>query len=87
MTYEFRCQQCHREYTEDLDPSSDKRVPCPGCGTVNYKSFGEVQLGYFDWGNPGWHGDGINLALGKHFKSGRHREEWAKANGYEKLDR
>jgi putative FmdB family regulatory protein len=85
MIYEFRCPRCHKAFTEDRDPYGEKTAECPDCGVEGERVF-SAQMGYIDWVNPD-HGDGINLGLGKHFRSAAEREDWAKANGYEKLDR
>lgn len=88
IEYEFRCPACRKVYTETLDPFSDELIKrkCPVCGAPADRIY-SAQMGYIDWVNPGFHGDEVNLGLGRHFKSAREREDWAKANGYEKLDR
>lgn len=71
-----------------LDPCKDDTWhPLCGCGGVGDRTKASfASIGYIDWVNPN-HGDGINLGLGRHFKSSKEREDWAKRNGYEKLER
>lgn len=85
--YEFRCSKCQREYTVPLDPHSDdlSHQACPrGHQMDRVFSF---QLGHIDWVNGGFHGDEVNLGLGRKFKSARERDNWAAANGFVKQDK
>lgn len=95
--YVFHCPACDKSLVMSLDPFSDDlaRGECPACGGLTARVFTPVQIGYIDWVNPN-KGDGINMGLPiqrdargriRNFGSAREREDYAKANGYEKLDR
>ena len=85
--YEFQCKTCQRAYTVPLDPHNDdlSHQKCPdGHDMDRVFSF---QLGHIDWVNGGFHGDEINLGLGRHFNSARERDNYAAAHGYVKQDK
>lgn len=86
VMYDFQCPKCQKDYTVLLDPHSDdlSRQTCNVCGKDMTRIFTAPAFS-IDWVNPE-RGDGINLGLGKHFKSSREREDYAKANGFEKLE-
>lgn len=84
LEYEFRCPTCRKAFTVLRDPHSVKRAKCPDCGKRAERVFG-FQLGHIDWVNGEFHGEGINLGLGKHFKSAAEREYYAAERGLEKM--
>lgn len=86
VMYDFQCHNCQKGYTVLLDPHNDdlSRQKCSECGSDMLRVF-NVPAWRIDWVNPE-RGDGINLGLGKRFKSAREREDYAKANGFEKLE-
>lgn len=44
------------------------------------------QLGHIDWVNGGFHGEDVNLGLGRKFKSARERDYYAAKNGFVKQE-
>lgn len=86
VMYDFQCPKCRKDYTVQLDPHRDDlaKQKCDVCGAMMQRIFA-VPAWRIDWVNPD-RGDGINLGLGKRFKSAREREDYAKANGFVKLE-
>jgi len=88
VMYEFQCRKCQKVFTELLDPHKDEvwhpKCECGAKSDRTPASFGSI--GFIDWVNPD-RGDGVNLGLGKHFKSSFEREDYAKSNGLEKVER
>lgn len=82
IAYEFRCPTCRRDHTLLLDPHEDELVhrDCDVCGHPMQRVFGAT-IGHIDWVNGGFHGDDVNLGLGKHFKSARERDSYAAEQG------
>lgn len=78
--YEFRCPQCKRSFEEYFDADAEKVSECPKCGSRGDRVW--TTAGFtMDWVNGGWHGDGENIAFGKHFNSVRERENYAASVG------
>ena len=44
-------------------------------------------MGHIDWVNGGFHGEGVNMGLGKHFKSARERDNFAASQGLVRQDK
>lgn len=88
VMYEFRCPKCHKGFTEVLDPHSDdlQHQPCPSCKKRADRVW-DFQLGHIDWVNGGFHGDDINLGLGRHFASARERDNYAAKHGLVRQDK
>ncbi len=95
--YVFHCSACDKSLVVSLDPFNDDLASgdCPACGGPTARVFVPVQIGYIDWVNPN-KGDGVNMGLPiqrddrgciRNFKSATEREDYAKANGFEKIDR
>lgn len=86
VMYDFRCPKCQKDYTVPLDPHNDNLATqkCSVCSNHMRRVFTAPNWS-IDWVNPE-RGDGINLGLGKRFKSAREREDYAKANGFVKLE-
>lgn len=87
VMYDFQCHKCQEEYTVPLDPFNDDLTHqrCAVCGNGMQRVF-HAPAFKIDWVNPE-RGEGINLGLGKRFKSARERESYADANGFVKLER
>jgi hypothetical protein len=85
--YEFQCRKCQKAYTVPLDPNSDdlQHQECPK-GHEMQRVF-SFQMGHIDWVNGDFHGEGINMGLGKHFKSARERDYYAESNGLVRQDK
>ena len=83
--YVFECKECG-PYSVFLDPNGDDLAQgtCPRCSGPSERRFTQVQVGRVDHTGDT---DKINLGLGKWFPNSYAREDYAKANGYEKLDR
>ena len=87
VMYEFRCNKCRKDYTVPLNPHEDdlSHQDCPeGHPMDRVFSF---QLGHIDWVNGGFHGEDVNLGLGRKFKSARERDNYAAAHGFVKQDK
>lgn len=84
IDYEFKCPTCKLVFTEAHESDSEKISRCPKCGVLADRVW-SAHVGHIDWVNGGWHGDEVNLGLGKHFKSARERENYAKSLGLEKV--
>lgn len=86
--YEFRCHRCRQDYTVLLDPDNDdlQHQTCEVCGKEMGRVF-SFQLGHIAYPNGGWHGEGINLAAGQHFKSTRERDYFMDSHGLVKEDK
>lgn len=80
--YEFRCPACGVTSEMYLGLQEDlQKQPCR-CGAIASRVYG-FQIGRIDRTGDT---DEVNLGLGKWFPNSKTREDWAKANGYEKLD-
>jgi len=70
-----------------LDPHEDdlSHQRCPkGHDMDRIFSF---QMGHIDWVNGGFHGEEMNLGLGRKFKSARERDYYAASHGLVKQDK
>ena len=87
VIYEFQCNKCRKVYTLPLDPHNDdlSYQDCPK-GHPMERIF-SAAIGHIDFVNGGFHGEGINLGLGKHFKSARERDYYAEKNGFVRQDK
>jgi len=79
VTYEFQCEKCQKLYTVEQEMHAEHKYTCPECKGKCHQVY-SAQMGTVDWVNGGWHGDEINMGLGKHFKSARERDNFAAAN-------
>lgn len=84
ISYAFRCPQCGTGFEQLFEHDEEKRPSCPACGANADRIY--QFAGYrIDWVNGGYHGDEVNLGLGKHFKSALERENYAKSLGLVKI--
>jgi len=81
VTYEFRCPKCQKVYTVLQGMHDEHKYRCPKHG-VECRQVYSINIGTIDI--PNGFDDGINMGLGKHFKSTYERDEFAKRNGMEK---
>jgi len=81
--YEFECIDCGT-FEEYFSPDEEKKAKCPKCGKKANRVWG-FSGHRIDWVNGGWHGNEINLGLGKSFKSAREREYYAESRGLRKV--
>lgn len=79
--YEFQCPKCQLVFTVLRDPHKAKRAKCPECEAVAKRKYGYAGFRITEANGP----DGINLALGEHFKSNRERDYFADKNGWRKV--
>lgn len=85
IAYEFQCHTCRKVHTLLLDPNGDdlSHQSCEQCGSPMQRIYGAT-IGHIDWVNGGFHGEEINLGLGKKFKSARERDNYAASMGLSK---
>lgn len=88
VMYDFQCDKCRKVYTVPLNPHSDdlSHQDCEKCGTSMTRIY-NAQIGHIDWVNGGFHGEDVNLGLGKKFKSARERDYYAATHGFVKQDK
>lgn len=79
--YEFQCPACQGVFTVLRDPHKRKHANCPECGTAAERVFAYSGFRVAEPNGP----DGINLGLGRHFKSNRERDYFADSNGLRRL--
>jgi len=79
VLYEFECP-CGHVFTAWRPPDGPKKARCPECGSQAKRVYGNYKF-RIEWNNGGWHGDGINAGLGKHFKSTAERDNYAASKG------
>lgn len=80
MFYEYECPQCGRRFDEWQGLHDEHTALCPECRAVATRVYTPARA-RIDWVNGGYHGDDINLGLGKHFKSTRERDYYAASHG------
>ena len=80
VTYEFLCPKCQKLYTALQEMLDEHVYDCPECGTKCDRQY-SFSIGPIDWVNGGWHGDDINMGLGKHYKSAKERDYDAASHG------
>ena len=80
VTYEFQCPKCQKVFTEPQEMLAEHTYDCPECGGECSQVY-SVNIGSIDWVNGGWHGDEVNIGLGKHYKSAKERDYDAASNG------
>jgi len=80
VTYEFQCPKCRKVFTVLQEMHAEHVYTCPK-GHPTRQVF-SVNMGTTD--RPNDIDDGINIGLGRHFKSCYQRDEFAKRNGMEK---
>ena len=80
VTYEFQCPKCQTVYTEAQEMLGEHKFTCPECNAKCSQVY-SVSLGPIDWVNGGWHGEEVNMGLGKHFKSAKERDYFAASHG------
>ncbi len=73
--YEFQCQVCQQEFTVLRDHR--KRKIAMHCGKQAKRVFGYAGYRVSYPNGP----DGINMGLGRHFKSNRERDYFADSHG------
>ena len=80
VTYEFQCPKCQKLYTVLQEMHDEHTYRCPECRGKCHQVY-SVNIGTIDWVNGGWHGDEINMGLGKHYKSAKERDYDAAVHG------
>lgn len=80
MFYEYRCEGCDYNFDVQQGMHETHEADCPKCGRSAVRVF-YVPRFKIDWVNGGWHGDDINLGLGKHFRSAAERDNFAAEQG------
>ena len=80
VTYEFACPKCRKLYTALQEMHDEHTFSCPKCKVKCHQVY-SAHIGPIDWVNGGWHGDDINIGLGKHYKSAKERDYDAAAHG------
>lgn len=78
--YEFQCPKCQEGFTVLRDPHKRKRAMCPTCGAAATRVFSKAAFRISEPNGP----DGINMGLGKRFKSNRERDYFADSHGLKK---
>ena len=81
VTYEFQCPKCQKVYTV-LQEMHDEHTYWCDYDKAKCRQVYSVNMGRIDM--PNGFDDGINMGLGRHFKSCKERDEFAKRNGMEK---
>lgn len=76
MFYDFHCDQCDTTFDRWQGMNDEHVAECPECGAESRRVFSGQRF-RIDWVNGGWHGEDINLGLGKHFKSQAERDYFA----------
>lgn len=79
--YEFQCPECQLVFSALRDPHKAKRAKCPGCREMATRVFGFAGYRIAEANGP----DGINMGLGRHFKSIRERDYFADSHGKRRL--
>lgn len=78
VTYEFLCPKCQKLYTVLQEMHDEHTYRCPSCRSKCRQNY-SGHIGTID--RPNGFDDGINMGLGKHFKSCYERDEFAKRHG------
>jgi len=81
VTYEYQCPKCQKVYTVLQGMHDEHKYRCPE-HDMECRQVYSINIGTIDM--PNGFDDGINMGLGKHFKSTYQRDEFAKRNGMEK---
>jgi len=79
VTYEYRCPKCQKVYTVLQEMQDEHSYMCPDHPVACKQVYDSIRIGTTD--RPNGFDDGINMGLGKHFKSTHERDEFAKRNG------
>lgn len=82
MFYEYECGT-HGVFEVQQGMHDVHKASCPRCGDEAKRIYGNHRF-VIDWVNGGFHGEGINFAFNKHFKSTKERDYYAQSHGWEK---
>lgn len=80
MFYEYVCDDCNTTFDQWQGMHEDHVSLCPTCGKQARRVFNGQRF-KIDWVNGGFHGEDINLGLGRHFRSQAERDNFAAENG------
>ena len=85
--YQFQCRECRKVFQKSLSWTLGDDLLHQGCdcGAEADRVWNAPKF-RIEWVNGGFHGDGINFGLGRHFSSVRERDRWAAEHGLVKAD-